>query len=86
MNATPSPFPATPLFPSLHGKGTGGRDGLSTQFFVIQKEAEVPAEIRKIMSGHNTAATHAGYTPLEIGTLTSAVAKLPDLPASFKRR
>jgi integrase len=108
----PSPFPATPLFPTLHGKGTGGRDGLSTQFSIIQKEAkvpktrtlnakqgtlsfhslrhsfvtwmsnaEVPAEVRKKMSGHSTDAAHAAYTSLEIGTLTAAVAKLPDLPA-----
>ncbi|MEN8773738.1 MAG: tyrosine-type recombinase/integrase [Akkermansiaceae bacterium] len=107
----PSPFPATPLFPSLDGKVTGGRDGLSTQFAVIQKEAkvprtrtqngkqgslsfhslrhsfvtwmsnaEVPAEIRKKMSGHSTDAAHAAYTSLEIGTLTAAVAKLPELP------
>ncbi|MDB4438098.1 site-specific integrase [bacterium] len=107
----PSPFPATPLFPSLDGKVTGGRDGLSTQFAVIQKEAkvpktrtqngkqgslsfhslrhsfvtwmsnaEVPAEIRKKMSGHSTDAAHAAYTSLEFGTLAAAVAKLPTLP------
>ena len=107
----PSPFPATPLFPSLNGKGTGGRDGLSTQFAAIQKEAkvpktrtqngtqgslsfhslrhsfvswmsnaEVPAEIRKKMSGHSTDAAHAAYTSLDLGTLTAAVAKLPNLP------
>jgi integrase len=108
----PSPFPATPLFPSLHGKVTGGRDGLSTQFGEIQKtakvsktrtqkgkqgslsfhslrhsfvtwmsNAEVPAEIRKKISGHSTDAAHAAYTALEFNTLTAAVAKLPDLPA-----
>jgi len=106
----PSPFPGTPLFPGLHGKGTAGRSGLSRQFAAIQKaakvpktriingehgtlsfhslrhsfvtwmsNAEVPAEIRKKMSGHSTDAAHAAYTSLEFGTLNAAVAKLPDL-------
>jgi hypothetical protein len=45
------------------------------------RNAEVPAEVRKKMSGHSADAAHAAYTSLEIGTLTAAVAKLPNLPA-----
>lgn len=54
----PSPFSATPLFPSLHGKGTGGRDGLSTQFGVIQKDAKVP-KTRTLNAKQGTLSFHS---------------------------
>ncbi|MGC6467346.1 MAG: tyrosine-type recombinase/integrase, partial [Akkermansiaceae bacterium] len=54
----PSPFPNTPLFPTLQGKVTGGRDGLSTQFATIQKAAKIP-KTRTIKSKKGTLTFHS---------------------------
>lgn len=43
----PSPFPGTPLFPSLCNKYTGGRTGLSAQFNAIMEASETPSLVTR---------------------------------------
>ncbi|HKW29248.1 MAG TPA: tyrosine-type recombinase/integrase [Verrucomicrobiae bacterium] len=73
----------------VKGKGKQGRmfsklsfHSLRHTFTSALANANVPAEVRQKLTGHADAATHQGYTHLELQPLEAAIAKLPSVSKS----